>query len=241
MSRDFQINGETVVRTKFGAHLPSSISNYSPPGATSPSSNLSELGLASEGIRITPRFVHKDINVDDFGPEIPAEVMWLLADVNIRMTLIHYDVSILDFCLSESMGGTFLGGAPGLFDFAGIMQPAGSFLGNYVPYLLSGYHYTSLNLTSPALNFPWHFPAAYLTGPPIELPLGTQASMVELNWRAIPYVVPMISVPTIIVIPSAGIGVGTFINVGPAVSVVNFKGEIFSSGVVLWNHLIDVT
>ena len=211
MPRDFQINGESLVLVKFGEHIPPALSNI--PGSVS---NLSELGLASEGIRITPRFVHHDLRVDDFGPNIPAEVLHQLADCTVSMTLIHYDVNTLDLCLGESLGGLEVGGFPGPTGvFIGTMNAAGTPLGGFVPYLQSGYHYTSMSILSPQLNFPWHFPAAYLAGTPMDLPLGTHASMTKLTWRAIPYNIPRNGDSP------------------------DFDGEIVSSGAILWDHIPD--
>lgn len=212
--RDFSINGESLVQTKFGAHLDASISNI-PSSVT----NLSNLGLAEGPIQISPRFFHRDVHADDFGIDAPAEVHWRLADVNIRMTLVHYDPTILDYCTSESMGGTIpLNG--GGWNYAGIFDPCGKPMGGNGVYLASGYHYISLTVLSPIEAFPWHFPAAYLAERPFILPLGTEASKVELNWRAIgwpghPYG------PT--ALPPASGGVG----------------ELISSGITLWDHTLD--
>ena len=205
MARDYRVNGETLVQVKFGQHIEDS-DFYADNG----NSTLFELGLASEGIQITPRYSHQDIRTDDWGPDVPAEIMANLADCNIRMRLIHYDVDVLDACLAEALGmngGEF---------FAGVMPPAGSLLGGYVPYLQSGYHFVSLNLTSPVLNFPWHFPASFLTGPPVTIPLSTRTTLADLSWRAIPYQIPLLA------------------NGNP-----NFDGELRSSGAILWNHILD--
>ncbi len=205
MARDFNIPGECLALVKFGQHI-EDFQFYADNG----NSTLFELGLASEGFQITPRYVHQDVLTDDFGPTIPAEILGGIADCTIRMDLIHYDNDVLDACLAESLGmngGEF---------FAGIMPPNGLPLGGYVPYLQSGYHHVSLNLTSPILNFPYHFPACHLTSPPVIIPMTTQVSIARLNWRAIPYMVPLL-----------------------ANGDINFAGEVVSSGVVLWNHIVD--
>lgn len=175
MARDFAIDGEVLALVKGGQHTSLFISGDI--------STLKQLGLASEPVRVIPRWIHKDIYTDDFGPDIPAELMTFLADVTITLPLIHFDPLILDTCLDESLGGT---NAP----FAGTMPPAGSLIGNGLPVLSSGCHYISLNLTSPVLNYPWHFPATVMTGPPLEWPMGTEASVVLTTWRAIPYIPP---------------------------------------------------
>lgn len=206
MARDFVVNGETLVKVSFGDHIPAGFSNIA-----ESATNLCELGLASEGIRITPTFHHLDVHVDDFGPDVPAEVLWMLADCTVQMTLIHYDRNVLDLCLAESMGGALVGspGPPGgNFRYAGTMRAAGAPMGAYRTLRASGNRFIGLNLASPVLQLPWRFPASYLAVTPAEIPLGTEKTQVKLNWRAIPY--------------ATGGG-----------------GEIRSSGVVLFDHLED--
>jgi len=211
VTRDFVINGEALVKVKFGDHI-----LELPFGE---SGTLHELGLAVDEVRITPTYHHRDISPDDYGGQAPAEVMTLLAEAEIRMRLVHYDVDVLDAVLAESQG---LDGA--LF-FAGRLAPAGTLLGGFsqrvAGRIASGCHFMSLNILSPQLNFPWRFPAAYLQQPPIDLPLGVRRTLVDLNWRAVPYTVPPLTVLPVVGNP-----------IGP--------GEILSSGVVLWDHTLDV-
>jgi len=193
MGRDWQITGECMTLVRFGDHFPSNISNILDLSSP-PTTNLCELGLASEGVTITPRYIHKDINITDFGPEIPTEVMWMLADVTVRQRLIHFDPDVLDICLSEAMGGggTFRYGVTTESldgrNTATAMPPAGTLLGNGLPLLASGNHFISLNLSTVSPTLPWHFPAAYLIGQPVVVPLGTEKQMVDVTWRCIPYV-----------------------------------------------------
>lgn len=213
MARDFVINGETLVKVKFGAHIPASV-----PGG----SNLSELGLATERITVTPKFFHKDIYVNDFGPNTPAEVLAMMGDCTISMNLIHYDKNVLDTCIAESQGGTTvkpenIGINLALnLGIAGVFNPTGTVMGGEYPTImyLSGCHYMGLNLSSPVLEMPWRFRKTYLIDT-VRYPLGTEKSIVSLNWRAIPYQTP----PT-------GIAATTQI-------------EILSSGAVLYDHLAD--
>ena len=122
------------------------------------------------------------------------------------------------------MGGTLPGGAPGLFTNAGRLAPAGTPLAGSSQYLASGYHYVSLSLLSPQLNYPWHFPAAYLTGPPFTLPLGTDVSITTLNWRALP-------------LPANRFD-GTIYTA--AANRLGINREFYSSGAILFDHLPDV-
>lgn len=163
MARDFFINGPTMVYVK---------------GSQScPIASLTELGLASDAIRVQLDFKHKDINMDAWG-EVAAEVQFMLAGANISISLIDFDRSILDICLQQSMGGT-----PAI----GTMPITGARLGNGAARFANANHFIGLNLSSPVGNKPWCFMYAYMTGTPIDFPLGTEKSIVQTNWRAIPY------------------------------------------------------
>lgn len=207
MARDFQINGECLAMVKGHGAL-ADLPMSSPDAAA----HLWELGLTTESVTITPTWQHKDINTDDFGPNIPAELLWQLADVRIRMTLIHYDRDILRDCMIESMGGGSLVDANGLF-VDGTLAGAGQPMGNGLALFASGNHYISLNLTATSGGQPWRFPTSVLTAQPLEIPIGTKASLAVLNWRAIPY--------------------------RPLPSQNDLNLDIVSSGAVLWDHTLD--
>ncbi len=164
MARDFWVNGESMVYVK-GA-------------SASYIANLTELGLSEGPIRIIPSYRHKDINLDAWGLAA-AEVQFMLAECQISMTLIHFDRTVLAACLQESLGATPLN--------EGTMNRAGARLGNGAAPFAATNHFISLNISSPVAGLPWKFPTTYLTGPPMEFPLGTEKSSVVLNWRAIPY------------------------------------------------------
>lgn len=138
---------------------------------------VQELGLATDQIRIMPRWKHRDIFEDSFGPDIPPETMWLLADVMISMTLNHVDLDILKACINESMGGSS----------DGTLVAAGRPMGGGVELFEANNHYISLNLLG---SNPWRFRACYLQERPVEWPVGTIVSNIQLNWRAIPYAFP---------------------------------------------------
>ena len=215
--RDFYINGESLVVVKGNGALGQSgamaiafPNNFLP----DPSGNFAatwELGLSSEQVVISPRFVHKDIPVDGFGTTIPPEVLWEIVDCRISMTLIHFDRYVLDSCLAESANGE-----------VGAVVNAGEPMGHGVSLMSSGNHYISLNIMSEVLDIPWHFPSAFLTEQPIRLPLGPGASAVLLNWRAIPY-----KSPVGFALSSSG-SVPSPIDLG-------------SSGTIIWDHQSDCT
>ena len=131
--------------------------------------NGTELGLAVGQVSITinPRFL--DINVSTFGPEVPPEIQSMLADATINMTLVNFDVTVLNACITRSMNASA----------AGIMSAAGALMGG-------NSLFTSLRIASPVGQLPWTFPSAVLVGSP-QWPLGNERSLVVCNWRAIPY------------------------------------------------------
>lgn len=164
MARNYYINGESMVMVKGGSG--------------SAISETAQLGLSDGPIRISIEFRHKDIQVDAFGGEVPPEVQWMLASATISMTLVHFDIDVLEACIQESMSSSAADGT---------MSRAGELMGGGVDRFGAGWSYISLGILSPVASEPWRFYASYLTGNPITVPLGIEKSLVQMNWRAIPY------------------------------------------------------
>ena len=159
MARKFYIYGETLVYVKF-----------------TDQGEFQELGMSSSPIEVIPRFIHQDKTTDSLGPEIPVEIMWQLADCRIAMNLIHYDDTILQTCVRESMGGK-------LADLFGMAEPGTLMMNMANP---TKGHTMVLGLRTIRKSKRWRFPSAYLAGQPLELPLGLDSSVAALNWRAVP-------------------------------------------------------
>lgn len=168
MARDFLINGETMVSVK------------GPQGSAIAS--ISQLGLSLSPIRVTLDIRHRDIVLDAWGGEIPADTQFMLAAANIAMDLVHVDRDVLEACVKLSMGG-----AGGVGNLEGQLARAGQRMGGGLARFAAGNNYVGLNLSSPVLTLPYRFYFTYLTGTPLEIPLGTEKSIYSMNWRAIPY------------------------------------------------------
>lgn len=166
MARDYQINGEVMVFVK------------SNPASTI--GTLTQLGLSDSSISWAPVFKHMDIAVDAWGGDNgpPPEVQCFLQEVNISMTLVHFDRAVLEECMRLSVGGGAVEGS---------LPRAGSRMGNNAARFAAGNNYIGLNLSGPVSNRPMRFYFAYLTGQPVTYPIGTRRSVVSMNWRAIPY------------------------------------------------------
>jgi len=173
--RGFYINGEVLVTVRGNAALALS---------GGPNVETHELGLCSESVRIIPRFYHKEVYVDDYGPSIPAELLAMPADCLIRTSLVHYNPIVLEACIAESNANIPRAWESFKLPPAGTPMGGAKFLGS------SGCHYIELNLSSPIEELPYLFKAAYLTGPPVEIPIGAQRSIAICNWRSIPYAEP---------------------------------------------------
>jgi hypothetical protein len=172
MPRDFQINGETLVKVK---------------GAVNTGiEDLSELGLAVNEVKVTPTYVHKDMIVDDFGPDVPPDVMFMIAFITVTMTLVHYDDDALETCVQLAMGNHVDSDLNPVVE-EGELVGMGTPLGKGKPLFAEGNCLIELTLTSPQLEKPWRFPAAYLVGEVKDEPLGVRAKQVPLRWRCIPY------------------------------------------------------
>lgn len=163
MSRVVYVNGETMVYVKGNT--------------ASPIANISELGLAESPIRVTLDSRYLDVQVDAWGGEIPIDVQNRLSAINVSMSLVHFDPAVLEACVEESMGASTFG----------VLARAGNLMGGNAPRFNPLNHYIGLNLASPVGLRPWRFYFAYLVGPPMDWPLGTERSVVTLNWRAVPY------------------------------------------------------
>lgn len=143
-----------------------------------------QLGLTIDPVRILPRYVHRDVFTDDFGPDVPVETLWNMAECNIAMTLVHYDAALLSVCMGSSMGaGTSL-----LNDVDGAMGPAGRPMGFGRGLGTALCNYITLYLKPAQSTWePYRFLATYLNSQPLEIPYGTERTLVKLNWRCIPY------------------------------------------------------
>lgn len=246
--RDFQIYGPAMIAVNFGGHIPISphLSGFA---SGAPLTQLSDLGLCTDAINIHLNFRHKNIMTDAYGPEIPIDQQWMLADAVVTTRLIHWNPEILELCLREAMGG---GADPtSATDSAGSCNLAGTIMGGgnqapkfnepFVPG--SGYHYVSLNII-PQPNIgtlPWRFPSSYLTGRPVIIPIGTERTIAECTWRAIPYgVVPNQASVILSGFPSPG---GTFIP-GLTITTVVSRPDANAIGtsiepVFVWDHTLD--
>lgn len=163
MARDFFINGESMVSVKGNV-------NTAFPA-------LTQLGLSDGPIRVSLEMAHEDIKVDAWG-QMPPEIQYFLSAANVSMTLVHFDRTLLDNVFLESMAG-----APAI----GQLPRAGSRMGNNVPRFAANNHFIGLNILSPVAAKPWRFWFSYLAGNPFETPLGTERSVISLNFRVVPY------------------------------------------------------
>ena len=141
--------------------------------------SVTNLGLSMDAISVSPRFVQEDMMVDAYGGGlIPADVQQFLADVTISMNLVHFDPDVLDVCIRETCGSQGIA--------AGTMNRTGARLGGGNARFAAGWHYVSLNITSPVAGKPFRFYNCYIVQP-FTWPMGTHKSPVVLTWRAIPY------------------------------------------------------
>ncbi len=179
MSRQYQIFGEAMVYLRFGSHVPFAL------GVDSSDPNIWELGLTSEAITITPNFNYKGINIDSYGPNVPADVLSQIADALVEFSLVHWDDEPMKYWEREGLAG----GSAGFNDplFVGTMNYAGVPLGAGLPLYASGNHYVGLGLANPTKHTAFRFPATYLNGPPVKFSIGTARSIIECKAQSLPY------------------------------------------------------
>lgn len=167
MTRNYYVNGETMIYVK---------------GRTdSIIANRTELGLTDHSISISVDNHRLRIRVDAFG-DGPPESQFMGASAMVRTTLVHFDDDILDFCVAEGWGNS-----PAF----GTLGHAGSLMGNgkarFAPGGINGNHFLGLNLYSALGQKAWRFFFTTLANSPIEFPIGTERSLVQVNWEALPY------------------------------------------------------
>ena len=92
MARGYQINGESMIYVK--GRSDSAIGT------------LTQLGLTVDPIEVSMEFRQLEVQVNAAGGVIPNDIQQLLAACMITMNLVHFDRSVLDVCLQESIGGS---------------------------------------------------------------------------------------------------------------------------------------
>lgn len=169
--REYQVFGEFMVYVFGGGGL------YD---------DLTELGLTSESIVVRPRYFHQPVLASDFGRDTPADVLFMGGYVDLYMTLVHFDFEVLQECMGLALGNG--GTADGTFGPMGQPLGGGGSPGSTVN------NFVSVNLMplggAGTIAQPWRFRQCYINGDPLEIPMGTEKSMVRINWRCIPLVVP---------------------------------------------------
>jgi hypothetical protein len=158
MTRQFQINGECMVTVSAG-----------------PFGGSNQLGLSTDPIVVTLRDEFIDLIVNSFGKSIP-NVEWMGVEAIITMNLIHFDYNVMEQCIASSMASNAVGTLP----------HAGTLMGTDLPGTNQQFFFT-LTLSSPVLNKPYVFPAAYLHSQPVSFNIGAERTVMTCQFRAIPY------------------------------------------------------
>lgn len=185
MSRDFYIAGEGMVYVGGGVHLSGTTPAWLPDDDDD--NIVAELGLAVDSVRVSPRLTYREVYTNDMGDAVAANVLTNCHSADIAMTLVHYDVGVLETCWAEAVGSR-----PALFGFPlgsteMLQASCGTPLGNGRALYTSGNRLLTVELSAPQQNGIWRFPACYLVSEPFAYPIGTKASRVDLVWRSIPY------------------------------------------------------
>jgi hypothetical protein len=178
VAREFYVFGEFIVKVRGGTVEDEN------------GNDQAELGLTTDKVRVFPVYHHQDVYTDDYGPNVPVETLWGMSEARIFMDLVHYDTDVLDQCMALAAGvdESLTPLYPDELD--GLAGPAGRPMGAGLPLYDANNNYLSVYLI-PA-NFlsakrPYRFKACYIDSRPLEIPLGTERTMVRLSWRCIPY------------------------------------------------------
>lgn len=143
---------------------------YTVNGETQISYDGNVLGLAESPVQvvITPKY--KDIIVDAWGPSVPPEVQYFLAEARISFTLVYFDNVVVNSIWTNMMGGALPNGTIGQTSRAGTLMS---------PYM------KTLSLSSPVLGRPWTFNNVYAETSG-TYPLGTEKTLLSMSFRALP-------------------------------------------------------
>lgn len=160
MARLYFDNGECMVTVK-NAQIP-----------------FTQLGLAQDPIDLSFDVQHFDIKVDTWGPLVAPERQMMLGGATLTMNLVHFDQAVLDQCVQQAFCVTTA---------AGTMPRAGTLMGNNAALQTAGNYYLQVMLSSPVAGKPWCFFACYLTGNPLQFPIGTERTVARTTFKVIPY------------------------------------------------------
>jgi hypothetical protein len=190
--RQWVITGPALVLVKGNIYVPGE-GNVDQP-------SMWELGLALDDIRVSLYPRHKNILVDDFGPDIPADVMAQMCDATIAMKLSHYAEDVLDQCFNMANGTKGNGTVHGILNGAGVLLGGGANLHDpyysYTSISSSGNSFISLNIEGFGEGedaYRLQFPSSFLQGPSPVIPIGAKHCLPDLLWRAVPYAPPTLS------------------------------------------------
>lgn len=128
-----------------------------------------QLGLTEDQVRVTVHEVHDDLRVEAWG-KVPPELQNMGSTAEIHLRLIHYDFAVLYELQRLAMGG---GAAVGEIGRAGTRMGANKL-------------FSDLWIASPVASQVYHFFYTYLARN-YTIPLGTEKSVVDCTFRAIPY------------------------------------------------------
>lgn len=163
MARGFQVTGECMVLVK------------GPAGSSIAS--LTQLGLSPDQITVTEGIHHQPIKVNAWGNGMaPADEQVFAIDATIQMTLVNFDITVLEECYR-------LGVAAPVF---GQMPRTGALMGNGLARFAAGNNYIGLNITAPVNGLPYRFFYARLDQR-LVLPYGTERQVAQCNWYAYAY------------------------------------------------------
>jgi hypothetical protein len=164
----FHVNGEAAIYTQTGG---------------SNSARQSELlGISADGVRGSLREFGEPVFVDTFGPNVPGDEQYFLADAIFRLRLVWWVESTLQRVRART--ATYIGlpagnlGVDGLLGSAGMLWRTGIGGSN-------GPLYFGISIASPREGLPYSFGACRLMDAQ-EWNMGTRYMAWDLTFHAVP-------------------------------------------------------
>lgn len=135
--------------------------------------SYTDLGYTEDGVEISPQVFHEDVQSDDYGPAMPADVQFMGAEFRISLPMVRWDATVMNAVLAWLRSGSTF--TFGMTDIGTLMVSNGKYMGLQI----SGTARSS-GTTEPTHTFTYAWP---IGDQPLKV--GTRVSRHRLTFRAI--------------------------------------------------------
>lgn len=152
---DFHVNGPAAIQVALSG------SSYTP------------LGYTEDGVDISIRIFHEDINTDYYGPQQANDVQYMGSEATISLPMIVWDTSTMNSLLGQNRGLTQ--GRPALANIGTLMYTGQKHVGLRI---------TASQRSGLVAEQGFEFPYSFLVNE-VPLKVGTRVTRMRLNFRSL--------------------------------------------------------